>query len=309
MKQHPHALHIGFSKCASTFLQNFFSNHPDIFFVSKSHFVAPFDCCTFDSPIAGYRSLFEQASPDQVSLESDEHIIMPLMHPVLESAATTLESVEEVARRILRLNEEAKIILVVRNQVDLLVSRYSEYVLAGGTRQFGEFVSEFLCCSEDGVSYLQNFYWEILQILRQTFGRTNVLLLIQEELQRDAVGGMTAICDFLGIALVAPQTVSMRARRKGLSYRGIRTMRFANRILVKRQATSFRRASVRGPYGAYKAVQVGTRVADYYAPKGLKGDKQQFLDKDIVTRIRSEFARDNARLGTELGRDLGKFGY
>jgi hypothetical protein len=87
----PDALHVGFSKCASTFLQNFFQGHPGIFLVNQSHFFAPFETGNYDRGEKGYLDLFSDAQPDQVKLESDEHICLPLFHPVLAAAATTLE--------------------------------------------------------------------------------------------------------------------------------------------------------------------------------------------------------------------------
>ncbi len=84
---------------------------------------------------------------------SDEHIVPPLFHPVLRAAATTLESIAEVSRRIRYVQPHAKIIFIVRNQIDLIVSRYSEYILGGRKGDFSFFVTEFLNCSVDDVNY------------------------------------------------------------------------------------------------------------------------------------------------------------
>src|SRR5690606_20513941 len=96
----PDAFHVGFSKCASTFLQTWFDEHPGIFLVNQSHYLAPFGFSAYPEDKEGYLSLFDGAHQDQVRLESDEHILLPLFHPVLGAAATTIDSVREVSTRI-----------------------------------------------------------------------------------------------------------------------------------------------------------------------------------------------------------------
>lgn len=305
----PDVLHIGFSKCASTYLQTFFRQHPELFLVIKSHFFTPFENCSFESSPDAYYNLFKMARADQICLESDEHILLPLHHPVMESAATTLESISEVSQRIKSVQPKAKIIFVVRNQVDLIVSRYSEYLLAGGKLDFDNFVSEFLACSEDGKNYYQNYYSRILEIFQDDFSPPNVLILLQEELQRDETDTIKQICEFLGITVRQTPGDNLRSRRVGLSRRGMKMMRKLNRRVVIRPAKSYKRAEVRSPYFLYKASQVSMRIADFYLPKSMKGDKKELLSPEVVARIRGEFAQDNAHLAEVLGKDLLLLGY
>lgn len=309
MSAAPDVLHVGFSKCASTFLQAFFSGHPEIFLVNQSHYFAPFELSDFERGREQYYRLFDGAASSQVRLESDEHIILPLFHPVLAAAATTLESVEEVCRRIQMVQPAARIVLVIRNQVDLILSRYSEYVLGGGKGDFGFFVEEFLRCSEDGVNYYQNYYARIIEMLRSAFGEDGVLVLLQEDLARNEAATIERLCRFLGVALRQPDRRDMASRRVGLSARGLEVVRSMNRILVTRQEMSTRKAEARIPYLAYKVLQRGFRTADYYLPKKLKGDKRAVLTRDIEERIRQEFREDNAALSELLSLDVAKLGY
>ena len=309
MARAPDVVHLGFSKCASTFLQAFFDQHPEIYLVLKSHYFTPFEHCDFDRPVEDYERLFSEAQPNQVRLESDEHIILPEHHPVLESAATTLESVSELCRRIKTVRNDARVMLVVRNQVALIASRYSEYLLAGGRLDFEDFVGEFLSCSSDGRNYLQNYYAQILEILRNEFGAENVLFILQEDFRRDESATITQICKFFGIEALDTTVDTARSRRAGLSIAGMKMVRAFNRMIVRRPAKSYRNADVHGPYVFYKAGQIAMRIIDYYLPKSFKGDKKELLSPEIVQRIRDEFADDNHRLGEMLGRDLSSLGY
>ena len=305
----PDAFHIGFSKCASTFLQAFFEEHAGVFLLNQSHDLAPFEFTGFPEGKQRYLELFGGAQSGQVRLESDEHIVLPLFHPVLGAAATTLESVAEVSLRMKSINPAAKIIVVVRNQAGLLVSRYSEYVLCGGKSSFDEFVSEFLCCSKDGVNYYQNHYAKILEILENDFSPDNVLMLLQEQLSRNEAETIERLSQFLAIEPIRPSKRGMASRRVGLSSLGIKVVRGMNRILVKQQKQSFNEARVRVPFLLYKVIQRGLRIIDFYLPKAIKGDKNAILTKEIRARIRSEFQGDNDKLGERLGTDLSEFGY
>lgn len=309
MSSPPDVLHIGFSKCASTFLQHFFQEHGDIFLVNQSHFFAPFEYSHYPSGKDEYCHLFDKASANQLKLESDEHIVLPLFHPVLAAAATTLDSVAEVSSRIRYVQPDARIVIVIRNQVDLIVSRYSEYILGGGKGDFDFFVGEFLSCSIDRVNYYQNYYAAIVEIFRADFGADNVLILLQEDLAASEKSFLELLCGFLGIPVVHPSRRSAVAKRVGLSNLGLKVVHFFNRLIVIKQEMSSRRARVRIPYFFYKVIQRTIRTVDYYLPNQFKGSKNLILTDELVSRIRADFAADNRRLAEMLGRDLERVGY
>lgn len=305
----PDAVHIGFSKCASTFLQAFFEEHPAVFLVNQSHYFAPFAYSSFPRGEEDYFRLFEGAQAEQVKLESDEHILLPLFHPVLEAAATTLDSVAEVSARIKSILPDAKIIIVIRNQSGLIVSRYSEYILGGGRCDFEEFLSEFLRCSIDGVNYFQNYYSKIIRIFHADFSADNVLVLLQEELGRDEQSTIEQLSKFLEIDARRPSQRGMVSRRVGLSILGIRVVRVFNKLVVTRPKRSFNEAQVRIPFLLYKVIQRALRILDFYLPKKLKGDKNAVLTEAAAAQIRREFSEDNARLAELLSKDMSELGY
>ncbi|MBA3562419.1 MAG: sulfotransferase [Gammaproteobacteria bacterium] len=309
MSQLPDALHVGFSKCASTFLQSFFNEHPSVFLVNQSHFFSPFEYRHYDSGKEVYSALFRDAEPEKVKIESDEHIVLPLFHPVLRAAATTLASVKEVSGKIRDIQPNAKIIIVIRNQVDLIASRYSEYILGGGKSDFDLFVKEYLRCSRDGVNYYQNYYSQIIDIFNNDFLPNRVLVLLQEELAHDEAKILRQLCGFLNIGVPQPHRRGLRSRRVGLSDLGIKVVRSFNNAVIERQEQSYTKAVAKIPYPFYKASLRAMRLVDYYLPKSVKGDKNKVLTADIVERIRGEFREDNTRLAELLGKDLASLGY
>jgi hypothetical protein len=210
---------------------------------------------------------------------------------------------------MLAIAPDTKIILVVRNQVDLIASRYSEYVIGGGQHDFDSFVREFLCCSEDGINYFQNYYSRILEIFRKDFSSERVHIILQEDLLRNETSVINRLCQFLNIEVRQPTKRGLRAQRIGLSAAGLNYLRIFNRAVVLRPQRSYERTQARIPYLFYKFCVRVFRVFDYYLPKRIKGDKKEFVTGDVAERIRGVFREDNERLSNLLGSDLSTLGY
>jgi hypothetical protein len=309
MNNLPDAIHIGFSKCGSTFLQSYLRQHSKIFLTHKLHFFSPFDFDNFKKGIEYYSQHFKFAGIGSVKVDSDEHIILPIYHPVLGSAATTIDSVKTVVQRIKATVEDVKIILIIRNQVSLILSRYSEYLLAGGKYSFKTFLEENLCCSLDQKNYYQNFYSEVIKILNENFSQSNVLVLLQEEFWTERKKVIERLCEFLNINVEYPTNTKIRDRRIGLSYRGMIFMRALNRLLVISPENFLRPAKTKLPYGIYKFLQRLIRLIDYFLPESLKGSRDQIFPRELKLKVQNIFKEDNIKLSISLNKDLKSLGY
>ena len=297
--------------------------------MSDAHFFVPFERRNLDRGKEFYEGLFSGASPHQLKVESDEHIVLPLLHPVLRAAATTIESVVEASALVKQTVPDAKIILIIRNQLDLILSRYGEYIMSGRDVEFAEFVEEFLCSSKDQRNYFQNYYTQIIGVFQKDFSPQNVLVLLQEELSRNEPKVIKQICDFLDIHIPKPKSPTNRSlnrylslepfrvvarsgsysKNAGLSYNGLKAMRLWNRFVVEPEEAYYRKATAKLPYPLYKFGVRAIRVLDYYMPKRIKGNKKALLTIAISERVRKEFNDDNRQLERLLSRDLGPLGY
>lgn len=307
----PEVMHIGYSKCASTFLQAYFENHDDIFLVNQSHFFSPFDMNTFDNGTEFYKEFYDKADADQVLMESDEHILMPLLHPTLMAAGSTIDSIQKISKMIELTQPKVKIIIVIRSQTSLIISRYSEYLLSGGKLKFDEFVTEFLKCSADGINYYENYYYQTLEIFKEKFGNKNILIFLQEELAKDRENVLQKMCDFIGVTFKIPEekNKSIRSSRFGLSMTAMKVVRLFNVLAIKNQSLAYQHAKARVPYFIYKISINGIRVLDFYLPKLLQGSKNNLLTEDVKIKISNIFKEDNIKLGDSLEKDMRSFGY
>lgn len=304
MNKTPHALHIGFSKAASTWLQDLFRQSEDIFLVYKTYFFSPLDSKIYDRGFDYYTSFFEEANENQVIIESQEHIILPEIHPELQCAVINLDSVKSVAERIKAYLPNVKVILIIRNQEEMILSRYLQYVVQGGGLKPRDFFDELIFENSNYLRYADYRYFEIVQILEYIFGQENFLVLLQEELFKGRLNSIKKISDFLGCEI---NSSKIKKKNVGNSYHAINLIRFLNKYWVKKVETIDEKTQTIGPYYPWLYVKEGIRKLD--ALMGNKKQKHRYLSDDRRKKLRDIFSSDNRKLEAYLDRPICGFGY
>lgn len=234
----PHFIHIGYPKTASTWLQDLFNTHKDICFVYKPKFFCFDDC--FSKGKEFYQNLFHFNEGNKVFMDSDEAYAMgerfgsfgwdccykPKHSPAFGKLARKYllpPDKELIARRIHETLPQAKIIMVLRNQTDWLVSLYKHWLIKWETRPFIKFVEEL---SPHG------FYAPLVESYFRLFGRENVLVLFYEELVSNPVNFLDKISNFMGISKFDYSQIDNKAR-VSLTNRGAKILRKVNFIAGK----------------------------------------------------------------------------
>ena len=307
----PHVLHIGFSKCGSSYLRALFWAHPKIDLVWKSGFFTP----EFFTPnparptnLAEYQAMFRLRA-GMLPVESDEHLTMPSVHPDLGVRGTNIADFERLVNRISHLLPDAKIIMVIRNQPSLMLSRYSEYLIAGGKVAFEDFASGLMGDRGEGNRFFQNYYFEIISILQRHFPTEKLLILIQEEMSADMSIAEKAVADFLGVGepLVVKRT--FLSERKSLSLAGMQCLRFLNRLLVKQSSFAGAPPVTRCPRCVYHNLVRAVRAVDFLVLGRFSASSSDLLTAARRKSVLAHFRADNFRLQEYFGRDLARMGY
>lgn len=306
MIRNPQVLHIGFSKCASTYLRALFRAHPDIHLVFKSGFFTPFFAkgITF----ADYQRHF-RVDAGVVNVESDEHLTLPGVHPTLGVRATNLDEFKGVADRIRDHLPDVKIIMVIRNQASLIVSRYSEYLITGGSLEFEEFADELLGESTGSNLWYQNYYRRMIAILEDRFPRDQLLVLMQEVMREDTSATVARILRFMGLNEKTPLRDGLRSERRSLSLTGMKLLANLNRHLVRRASIGGEPPETRVPLPVFRNVVRAVRALDYYAIGHISRKSYAVMTERRSRRILAQFRADNLALQDYFGRDLSALGY
>jgi hypothetical protein len=306
MTRHPQVLHIGFSKSASTYLRALFRAHPQIHLVFKSGFFTPF--LAPDMTFAEYQSHFRDV-PGVINVESDEHLTLPGVHPTLGVRATNLAEFTGVADRIRECLPGVKIIMVIRNQASLLVSRYSEYLITGGSLGFEDFADELLGAAAGDNLWYQNYYRQMIAILEERFARSQLLVLMQEAMRENTAETVSRILRFVGLDDQGPLRDGLRSERRSLSLGGMRLLAGLNRHMVRRASIGGAPPDTRVPLALFRNVVRGVRALDYYALGRVSPNASAVMSAARSRRVLAQFREDNLALQEYFGRDLSRLGY
>lgn len=302
-------LHIGFSKCGSTWLKSIFRSSSEILLVENTHFFSPlYANSIFNKHHPNkHHEYFKNPGINKIVLESDEHIILPNYSNTLNSHGTELETVRKVLRKIKETIPNCKIIIVIRNHKSLLISRYSQYIVKGGKLTFDEFCN-ILLGMNNNVDMFQNYYFEIISYLYSQFSKENIFLIILEELKQDEDKILTTLKGFIGINKVKVRT-NILTRRKGLSFYGLALMRKMNRFLVKEKESIYHPIDTIIPIFLYNALTKSIRLIDYLFADLIKIKAEKMVTPHHEFILRNRFREDNKRLSVLLNKPLEKFGY
>lgn len=305
-QRQPQYLHIGFSKCASTYLRAVFRAHPKIHLVFKSGFFAPVLArgMTFDA----YQALFTD-EPGKVNVESDEHLTLPGVHPELGVRTTSLVEFEKVADRIKEILPDVRIIMVIRNQASLIAARYSEFLIQGGSLDFEQFASTLSGEKAGTNEHFQNYYREIIAILEARFPRDNLLILMQEFMREDTRRATAAIAAFMALGDELAPASGLRSERKSLSLAGMSLLRKVNGCLVRCPSVAGAPPTTKLPVLFYENMVRIIRALDFYVLRYFANGSSQVMSTSRRKAIQRQFRNDNLMLQEYFGCDLVKLGY
>jgi len=207
-------IYIGYPKAASTFVGRFLANHPEI--TSDRDILIPF---LYAPSIANASTpITEKPRPDKIHVIIDEK--------VAESVCMTGEGVsgekewntyrfvpdawdkvkEHVildpflsAQRLHEVHPRARVLLLIREQVDWLNSSYKHYMryLPAARRSFADF-----CATPQGIACLQAGYFDqTIRAYVDEFGSDRVQVLRFEDIVGAPTRFAAELCAFIGIAV------------------------------------------------------------------------------------------------------------
>lgn len=302
----PNYLHIGYSKAASTWMQELLRKEKDVFLVYKSGFFFPLNSSSYKKGIDYYSTFFKGAGNYKIRIESHEHIILPFHHPELKCASTNLKVVGIIARRIKEHLPGIKIILIIRNQTHILLSRYTQYILQGGKSAASEFLNRLVFENDNYLEYVDYRYSKIIKLLVDIFGNSNVLVLFQEELNQRPKIFLDSLSTFFNHSF-AHFPRDMKKKNPAPSFWGIKVLRFINRILVREVETIESRTKTRGPWLIWRLLVKVIRGLDHFLIK--KKNKERLFSTCELQKIKNIFAVDNKNLSSMFDKPLLEYGY
>lgn len=220
---------------------------------------------------------------------------------------------KEIADRLVRLFPNAKILIVIREQTDMILSTYNQSVLTGNTSKLKDYISSNL----QGRYALPGFdmrafrYHRLINYYVSLFGRANVLTLPYEMFRDSAGTFIERIIEFSGVQRECPSIDGMSEReRASLKPMSVAMLRMFN-LLVAEPSRFNRHAML--PLGLNRK-RMGAvlhrieRQSPAWVVRRNKSAKQALLDQ-IAQQTSGQYEQSNALLVNDYGLDLARYGY
>jgi hypothetical protein len=303
MTDPPLLIHIGFPKTGSTWLQEDVFRDPASAIMlpwdnePKSAFIHP-DEFRFDPAAA--RAMFDGGfararSAGRLPAISDEFLTG---NPIIG-----LYVGRRCADRIHQVFPHGRILIVIREQKQIVLSAYREHVFICGWQTLPEFIgapplkADFMPICR--LEFLE--FDRLIAHYQQLFGLAQVLVLPFESLRADSAAFVKRIYDYAG----APTTPDARqpARRVGLRGGELAARRALNSLFAHHDVSV-----VRGRRRRHLARRL-SGIAGAVTPRTLHERIESRLKEFLDDYIGERYAASNRRTSELIGIDLGALGY
>jgi hypothetical protein len=288
---------VGAPKCGTTALNNYLSQHPQIFIPFRKeplHYAT--DLLPEDDvfrPAEAYHALFEDARPDQVTGEASVYYLFSKL----------------AARNMHAANPDARIIAMVRNPVEQIPSYHSQ-LLYTASEDIPD-LEEALAAEEPrkrgqrlpakpdrfpGKVYYRAMarYSEQLQRYLDVFPREQVHVIVYDDLKHDTPGVYRDTLRFLGVDPTFQAELKVINPNKRSRSRGMHTFVKNPAPVVKTLFSIFPAAT------RFRIKKVLLKLITKYEPRAP-------ISPALRQQLQAEFAPEVDRLSELLGRDLSSW--
>lgn len=295
-------IHIGYPKCASTFLQNsVFPRSPDLFVGARwadtgfDRFVLS-DDVDFDARSVAQEFSAPAGERHRTPVLSNENYV--------GGAAARVDWLVPTADRFARTFPDAKVIIIVREQRSMVLSLYRQLVKRGASLGLRDAIT-----SAGAAGYYPRLrierlrYHVAVQTYLERFGVDNVRVLAYEHLAHDSAAFVHDVISFGAghDATLAPP----RGQRENVGYRGL-TLE-TRRQLNKASAENYNGPG--GPHWSFRAAQRATLLADRFLPAAAHEAREAAYRTVVEDEVGDRFNESNRRLAELTGLDLAGLGY
>ena len=281
----PLIIHIGYSKCMSSWLQSLFSIVPEVSYAYKTNYFALEDS-NFDKGQEWYLNQFQ--GDGDILIESDEHLLLPITDYRECFSKASISDFEKVLRNICLYPGSVKIIVAYRNTDELIVSRYIQYIRSGGSINIKEFINRFFSNGK-WKEYFDYRIYSLRSMLVNFLGDDAIFLLNMDDFRKDRAGSIDRLskfisCDLSDWADLVPKV------NVSPSYYCIILQRLINVLFVKTKKCKNRRPVSRIGYYPWKATMKLLERIDKLIFSSKRHDKfLSYSERSILQSINEGF--------------------
>jgi hypothetical protein len=210
--------------------------------------------------------------------------------------------IDQIANRFHRTIDNPQVVVIIREQYDLIASIYKQYVRIGGTRTLAEYVMPYNDLRMPQFSWLPLRYVDILKQYRSLFGTDKVCALPFEWLKNDNQPLLKTLCKFINVEYISPPESICSPANVGIEESQIDERRASNLFYAGK--TSFRDTGslTNNPDIEAKIRRLITLSPnEFLATRDMKTQARQLLE--------GSFSQSNRVFAEMLAIDLSALGY
>ncbi|OGL44898.1 MAG: hypothetical protein A2W05_06500 [Candidatus Schekmanbacteria bacterium RBG_16_38_10] len=269
----PDFIGIGAPRCGTTWIYEMLKQHPHVFMSPEKEI--NFFNNSFDKGIEWYKKFF---------LNGSERAIVGEFSPLYLAN-------EIVPQRIKQVLPNVKLIVSLRNPIEQALSRYRYMVMRQMyNKTFEEALKEQLHILNEAL------YYQHLEQYLKYFEKSQMLILVYEDLEKDPHNFLMNIYDFLGLDnSFMPSNINEKIHiTRTPRVKSFERTIVLTRMLLRKLGLSSFAEMVKKTGIVDKIKKLNT------ADERLSGD----VGSDTRTQLNRIFAKDKAKLSELLGRDL-----
>jgi len=293
-KSMPTIIHIGLHKTGTSTLQDHFRKNGAIEYVERSD---------VQKAVVGHakeidRDLFIQ----QKRWAGTKNKTLVISHERLSGyPASGGFDRAIIAKRLVKIFPEAKILIVFRKQDTWIKSFYQQYIADGGSESINDFLTnphpQIYKMPRFELDYLN--YFELISLYNDLFGKANILALPYELMVNDFETFSESLNSFFGMDLHLVNEVINKSR----PLCPLLVLRFLNGTVGKTQL------SPGGfiPLGYLK--KTSKTLGKIYGARMFDNRISSNWERVILEKMGDYYEKSNAELQELLGMNLSKYGY
>lgn len=301
--------HIGWMRTASTFLQDLFRTQESVEISLKNRFFS-YDQYYSKGSDYYYNNVLPPLRKNALIIDSDENYSMGRFKRELinrndndfnykAELQVVYHDIDEMVKRLKSTVHDAKILGIIRNQVDWFESVYIHDVYHYGLdKKFSEFLD-----SELGIAYQKAAdYNNVFETFEKHFGKENVKLLLFEDLKYQRVNFFNSISEFIGCKLDLSRTKNLR-KNINIKPGWVNTYRRINKLSQKKLH--------RKEKTVYNIIRKVFNILVNKFPDLQWSNKDNILSPHNKELIKNKYLEDNLKLAHKMDRhnDMKNYGY
>lgn len=286
-------IHIGYPKTATSWLQNNYYPHITNYqFISRQEFhkmIISSYALGFD-PEKAYQ-YFKKKYNDNIII-SEENIVGTTSNFGLNGYMT-----KEHALRLYNTFPDAKIILFIRNQTDMIASTYAEYFQGGGTYGINKYLhGKNVLANLFMFSYEYLEYQRTIQLYQNLFGKRNTCVFLYEEFQTNPLQFIGELCRSFNFQVNMKDIDFKIVNRRYRSF-FFRTARIKNIFTKKKMHNKYYLVHI--PYWFEYTKKISNKLNKYQV-FGKHPDSIDILGKKNFNYIRDYYKESNRILCDDM---------